>query len=184
MGFFEWVWVEYPLYNGGRGGGNSMACQTPWDATLFSSYIRWVELLFQGCSFHDSLVGPFSLFPLIRYTSCGVGEALLKLFRHQHHHAIVMLECSCGFSPSAAPLEWGNIVHRQAVRVNMYGSAAPCGACLSHDLEIGKWSATWTMRNVLVNTLSLRGWVHLHFCVFVVATVVEGTPRQCPPIGA
>jgi hypothetical protein len=74
----------------------------------------------------------------------------------------VMLECPGGSSSSAAPLEWGNIGYRRAVHVTGYGSDAPCGACLPRDLDIGKWSTTSTTRNILINSLCLRGWVYLN----------------------
>ena len=105
-------------------GAPLMAGHPPWAAALSSSYIRWVELLFHSCSSLDPLVGPFSLFPLIHHTSYGLGEALLKLFLHQHHHAGVLLDCPGGSSTSAAPLERGIGGRRQAVRVTEYGSAA------------------------------------------------------------
>ena len=130
--------MECPPHNDGRGGGASHCWPPPWAAALSSSYIRWVELLFHSCSSLDPLVGPFSLFPLIHHTSYGLGEALLKLFLHQHHHAGVLLDCPGGSSTSAALLKRGIGGRRQAVRVTKYGSAALCSACLLHDLEIGK----------------------------------------------
>jgi hypothetical protein len=50
----------------------------------------------------------------------------------------VLLECPGGSTSSVALLEQGNRGHRQAIHVTKYGSVAPCGACLPHDLEIGK----------------------------------------------
>jgi hypothetical protein len=75
-------------------------------------------------SYLDPLVGPFSLFPLIHHTSYGLGEALLKLFLHQHQHAGVLLDCPGGSSTSDAPLEQGIGGRRQAVHVTEYGSTA------------------------------------------------------------
>jgi hypothetical protein len=98
---------------------------------------RWWRPL-QGCSFPCSFGRSLPLFLLIHPTSNGLGEALLKLFLHQHHHVGVLLEFPGGSSSSAAPLERGNGGHRQAVRVTKYGSATPCGARLLRDLEIGK----------------------------------------------
>ena len=83
-----------------------------------------MELLFHSCSSLDPLVSTFFLFPLIHHTSYGLGEALLKLFLHQHHHVGVLLDCPGGASTSVAPLERGIEGRRQAVRVTEYGSAA------------------------------------------------------------
>ena len=105
-------------------GAPLMADAPTWAASLPSSYIRWVELLFHSGSSLDPLVGPFSLFPLIHHTSYGLGEALLKLFLHQYVHVGVLLDCFGGSSTSAAPLERGIEGRRQAVRVTEYGSAA------------------------------------------------------------
>jgi hypothetical protein len=96
----------------------------PWAAALPSSYITWVELIFHSCSSLDLLVGPFSIFPLIYRSIFELGEALLKLFFHQHHRARVLLECPGGSSNSSAPLERGIKGHHRAIRMTEYESTA------------------------------------------------------------
>ena len=124
MGTFEFVSGVSTHMMREEVGAPSRGRRTPWGCCPPPPIYRWVEHLFPECYSLGPLVGLFSLFLLIHLTSYGLGEALLKQFLHQHHHAVVLLECPGGSSTSAAPLERGIGGRRQAVRVTEYGGAA------------------------------------------------------------